>query len=234
MAEMGGVTMGAEPVLFLALWVVMMVAMMFPTAAPMILTFAQVQAGRRERGAAFVPTWVFVGSYLLVWTMFGVVAYALARAAEMAADSSPALAEHAPRLGGAAIALAGLYQVSPLKTACLSKCRSPLNWLMASWREERGGAIRMGLEHGLYCLGCCWLLFVILFPLGMMNITAMALITVLIFAEKTLPVGRGIAQIAAVILIVYGLAVVVEPGLLPTTTAGMQSAPEMEGTPNGM
>ncbi|HZU06968.1 MAG TPA: DUF2182 domain-containing protein [Chloroflexota bacterium] len=214
-----GLTMGLSAPLFLATWVVMMVAMMFPAAAPMILVFARISAGRRQRGQAFVPTWVFVGAYLLVWTLFGALAYGLATGAQALAEHSawaPWLLEHAPRLGGAVLVLAGLYQLSPLKRACLARCRSPLDFLLGSWRDGYAGAFRLGLEHGAYCLGCCWLLFVILFPLGVMNVAAMALLTLLIFAEKSLPLGERVSQLAALVLIGYGVLVVLVPAALPT------------------
>jgi predicted metal-binding membrane protein len=221
-------TAGMEAPLFLAMWVAMMVAMMFPTAAPMILTFATVQRGKQARGQAFVPTWVFVLAYLLVWTAFGVAAYGAALVAEALAMRSPWLMDNGPRIGGLLLVLAGLYQLSPLKTACLSKCRTPLSFIMTSWRDGYGGAFRMGLEHGWYCTGCCWLLFLILFPLGVMNIAAMVLLTALIFAEKSLPVGPQVARGAAVALIVYGAMVIAMPGLLP----GTEGMPAME--PPGM
>ncbi len=210
-------TMGVAGPVFLVLWVTMMAAMMFPTAAPMILVFARAHEAQRRRGSAFVPTWVFVGAYLLVWTLFGAVMYGLALSAEAIAQSSVVIAENGPRLAAAMIILAGLYQLSPLKAVCLSKCRSPLDFIMQRWRDGYAGAIRMGFQHGLYCLGCCWLLFVILFPLGVMNVAAMALITLLIFAEKSLPMGRRISQAAALLLVGYALLVLVIPGALPTT-----------------
>lgn len=209
-------TMGLGAPLFLALWVAMMVAMMFPAAAPMILTFATVSAGKRRRGQASVPTWVFVAAYLVVWTLFGLLAYGVALGAERLAGRSPWLLDHAGRLGGALLVLAGLYQLSPLKRVCLTKCRTPLQFIVGSWRDGAGGAFRMGLAHGAYCLGCCWLLFAILFPLGVMNVALMALLTLLIFAEKSWPLGRRIGQAAALILIVYGVLVILMPGLLPT------------------
>jgi len=219
---MGGLTMGMGAPLFLAVWVAMMVAMMFPTAAPMILMFDRVAATRRARGRAFVPTWIFVGAYMTIWTLFGVLAYLLALAATSLAERSMALMEHAARIGGGVLIVAGLYQLSPLKQACLTKCRTPLTFIMSAWRDGHGGAVRMGLEHGLYCLGCCWLLFVILFPLGMMNVAAMALITLLIFAEKALPHGPQVGRVAAAALIAYGALVVAMPQLLPTMmTPGM-------------
>ena len=211
-----GLTMGMAAPLFLAIWVAMMIAMMFPTAAPMILTFTRVHAGRREKGQSFVPTWVFVSGYLVVWTLFGAVAYAVALGAEALAGQSMWLMDNAARVGGGVLIVAGLYQLSPLKNTCLSKCQSPMSFILTSWRSGYLGSFRMGLEHGVYCLGCCWLLFVILLPLGMMNVAAMAVITVLIFAEKSLPKGRQIGQAAAVLLLAYGAVVLFMPQALPT------------------
>lgn len=210
-------TMGMGAPLFLATWVAMMAAMMFPASAPMILAFARVHASRRERGRPFVPVWIFTGAYLLVWTAAGVVAFLLAAGADSLAGRSPWLMDHAARIGGVLLILAGLYQLSPLKDRCLAKCRTPLSFIATSWREGRGGAVRMGLEHGAYCLGCCWLLFALLFPLGVMNVAAMAALTVLVFAEKALPFGRSLASIVAVALVLWGVAVLVWPAALPTT-----------------
>jgi len=211
-----GLTMGMSTGLFLAIWVVMMIAMMFPTAAPMILMFSTVYAGKRQHSQAFVPTWVFVSAYLLIWTLFGLVAYPLALGAERLAGQSMWLMTNAPRIGGALLVVAGLYQLSPLKHLCLAKCRTPLQFILGSWRDGYGGAFRMGFVHGAYFLGCCWFLFVLLFPLGIMNIAVMALLTALIFAEKSVPLGRQISQITGVALISYGVLVVLVPAALPT------------------
>ncbi len=226
---MGSPTMGLRAPLFLAVWIIMMVAMMFPTAAPMIATFHKVQAGKRQRGEAFVSTWIFVAAYLLVWGLAGVAAYAGALAAETVAVRTALSPAIAARIGGIVLVAAGLYQFTPWKDLCLSKCRTPITFIMTSWRDGTAGALRMGLLHGFYCLGCCWLLFVILFPLGIMNIAAMAVITLVIFAEKTLPWGRAAARAAAAALIVYGFAVVIEPQYLPT----FRPAHDM-GTPTDM
>jgi predicted metal-binding membrane protein len=212
-----GLTMGMSAPIFLAIWVVMMAAMMLPSAAPMILMFDAIQAGRSRQGRSTVPTGIFVGGYLVVWASFGVVAYAAALLAGGLSDASPDLAMIAPRIGGAVIVAAGIYQLTPLKQACLSKCRTPTQFVLTSWRDGLLGTFRMGLGHGTYCLGCCWLLFVILFPLGIMNVAAMALVALLVLAEKTLPVGRRISQLVGVALVTVGLAIVLVPGLLPTT-----------------
>jgi len=210
-----GLTMGMSTGLFIAIWVVMMIAMMFPTAAPMILMFTTVYAGKRQKSQAFVPTWVFVSAYLLIWTLFGLVAYPLALFAERLAGQSMWLMTNAPRIGGVLLVVAGLYQLSPLKHLCLAKCRTPLQFILSSWRDGYSGAFRMGFVHGAYCLGCCWFLFVLLFPLGIMNIAVMALLTALIYAEKSFPLGRQISQIAGVALIVYGVIVISVPAALP-------------------
>lgn len=216
--EMGmdmSLTMGMGPALFIAMWAVMMVAMMFPTAAPMILMFAKVHAGRRDSGGSVVPTWVFTGAYIMLWSATGLGAYALAVAGDALADHSSFVMSNSGRIGGLLLISAGIYQLTPLKTVCLSKCRSPIAYIMNSWRDGYRGSFRMGLEHGAYCLGCCWLLFLILFPLGMMNIAILALVTALIFAEKALPIGRKSAQLAALGLVAYGAIVVAVPEALP-------------------
>jgi predicted metal-binding membrane protein len=213
---MASSTMGLHAPLFLAIWVTMMVAMMFPTAAPMILTFHKVQAGKRERGDTFVSTWVFVAAYILVWTLAGVAAYAGALTTEAIAARAALSSTTAARIGGTVIILAGIYQLTPLKDLCLSKCRTPITFIMTSWRDGTVGALRMGLLHGAYCLGCCWLLFVILFPLGIMNIAAMAVITLIVFAEKTLPWGRLAPRATAAALVAYGAVVIAAPQVLPT------------------
>jgi predicted metal-binding membrane protein len=209
-------TMDMGALLFLAIWVAMMVAMMFPTAAPMFLTFAAVQQKKQQRGKPYVPTWVFVGSYLAIWTTFGALAYVAALGATELVDDSMWVMDNAARIGGGVLILAGLYQLSPLKNICLSKCRAPLAFVLTSWRDGYGGALRMGLEHGLYCLGCCWLFFVIVFPLGMMNVAILAAIVLLIFTEKTLPFGRRASQLAAAALVAYGTLVVFVRDALPT------------------
>jgi len=217
--DMYSPTMGMAAPLFLAVWTIMMIAMMFPTAAPMILTFHQVQSGKRGRGETFVSTWVFVAGYMLVWSGMGVLAFAGAAGAEMLDRHVGMSTATAARIGGALLVVAGAYQLSPLKDLCLAKCRTPIGFILTSWRDGRRGAVRMGLEHGLLCLGCCWLLFLALFPLGIMNIAAMAVVTLLIFAEKTLPSGEGIAKVSGVALLLYGAAVLVFPQALPTFQA---------------
>ena len=220
-------TMGMSASLFIGLWVVMMVAIMFPTAAPMILMFARVHNGKKARGDNFVPTWVFTLAYLLVWSATGVAAYAVALGADRLADESAWIMDNASRFGGGLLVMAGVYQLTPLKDVCLRKCRTPITFVLSSWRDGYGGSLRMGMEHGVYCLGCCWLLFLILFPLGMMNVAVLALITLLIFAEKSLPIGRQVARAAAAGFILYGALVVFVPSALPMY---MDNSTDMEMT----
>jgi predicted metal-binding membrane protein len=226
-----GLTMGMGAALFLAIWVVMMIAMMFPTAAPMILVFARVRRDRRSSERAFAPMWVFIGAYLLIWTLFGALAYLGANAFSGLAQQVPWIMMNAARIGGGILVLAGLYQLTSLKRVCLAKCRTPQDFILTSWRDGSHGAFRMGLEHGIYCLGCNWLLFVLLFPLGVMNIEAMALLTALIFAEKVFPLGARIAQFAALVLILYGALVIVVPASLPLSGVGMFSSPVVLALP---
>lgn len=220
-AMASGPTMGMAAPLFLAIWVAMMVAMMFPSAAPMILMYVGIARGRSQRGQAFAPTWVFVGGYLVVWALAGLAAYLLATGSAWLVERSPWMMAHTGQLAGALLIAAGVYQLTPLKGACLAKCRTPIQFLLGSWREGYAGALRMGLAHGLVCLGCCWLLFVILFPLGIMNIAAMALLTALIFAEKALPHGELTSRVAGAALVLYGALVLLDPALLPGAMAGM-------------
>jgi predicted metal-binding membrane protein len=217
---MASPTMGMSPLLFVTTWVVMMVAMMFPSAAPMILTFHKVQVSKRQRGDAFVATWVFVAAYMLVWTLCGVAAYGGAVVTEMIAMRAALSPVATTRIGGAILVAAGLYQLTPFKAFCLSKCRTPISFIMTSWRDGGCGALRMGVLHGVYCLGCCWLLFVILFPLGVMNISAMAVITLVIFAEKTSAWGRAVARTTAVVLVAYGAMALATPHILPVFMEG--------------
>ena len=225
-----GLTMGMTAGLFLAMWIIMMVAMMLPASGPMILTFHRIQVSRRRRGEAFVATWVFVAAYLAVWAAAGVAAWLGAVAADRLGDALALSPRLVARIGGTVVILAGLYQFSPLKNVCLTKCRTPMSFIMTSWREGLGGAVRMGVEHGAYCLGCCWLLFLILFPLGIMNVAAMAVLTLLVVAEKSLPGGRVTARLAAGVLVLYGLAVLAQPRLLPTFM-DMGAMPAMAGKP---
>jgi predicted metal-binding membrane protein len=210
------VNIGPRAPLFLVMWVVMMVAMMLPTAAPMILTFHKVQAANREPRDAFGSTWVFVVAYLAVWAFAGLAAYVGMQAAEAAVVRAALPPAAVAQVGGAIIVASGIYQLTPLKDVCLSKCREPLDFIVTAWRGGATSALELGLLHGVYCLGCCWLLFVILFPLGIMNVAAMAAVTLIICAEKMLPWPRFAPYATAGALVLYGALVITSPQLLPT------------------
>jgi Predicted metal-binding integral membrane protein (DUF2182) len=146
----------------------------------------------RAMEVAQATTWVFVSSYLVIWTLFGSAGIYLGAVwIEGLAQQVPWLTANDGRIGGGVLVLAGLHQLSPLKRSRLAKCRTPLDFILSSWRDGYVSSFHMGLEHGIYCLGCCWLLFVIFFPLGMMNVAVMAVVTILIFAEKSLPIRKA-------------------------------------------
>ena len=192
---------------FLADWTVMMVAMMFPAAALMILAFYKAQAVRHAE-EAFGSTWVFVTAYLLMWAVAGMAAYAGVRAAESAAIYTALGPVAAAQFGAAILLIAGLYQFTPLKEKCLSECRTPID--MTMWHHDTAGSFRMGLLYGVYCLGSNWLLFAALFPLGM-TVGAMAVITLVILAEKTLPWPRSASYTTGVMLVLYGALLIASP-----------------------
>jgi predicted metal-binding membrane protein len=192
-------------VLLLAMWWVMMTGMMLPGAAPMILTFASINRNARARGQPYVPTATFASGYLLAWGGFSIAATLAQWGLEQASLLSPmAMKVTSPALGGALFVAAGLYQLTPLKRRCLSHCRSPFDFVINRWRSGFGGALRMGLEHGLYCLGCCWILMVLLFAVGAMNLLWVAGLAAVVLAEKLFPSGLWIARVGGLLLIAWG------------------------------
>ena len=179
---------------FLGIWVTMMAAMMLPSVSPMVLLFARVSREQARRGqAVLVPTWLFVAGYLAVWTVAGLAAYGIYRAFVSAGTDWLAWDRAGPYVTGAALLAAGLYQLTPLKDVCLRHCRSPLHFLLHGWRPGRIGAVRMGMEHGAYCLGCCWGLMLALFALGVMSLFWMAVVGAVILVEKLAP-ARAAAE----------------------------------------
>jgi predicted metal-binding membrane protein len=193
-------------VAFVVAWAVMMAAMMFPAAAPMILLFQATAARRKAAGRAFVPTWVFIVGYLLVWTTIGGITWILVQVASDVAGQFDTASRQtwAPLALGSVLGLAGLYQLTPLKRVCLDHCRSPFGFVMQHWREGYGGALQMGVVHGFYCLGCCWALFAVLVAAGIMSLAWMLLLTLVIFAEKILPAGPRVAQATGLAFLVLG------------------------------
>lgn len=193
-------------VMMFLMWAIMMVGMMVPTAAPMILIYAQF-ARKRQNAGPYVSTGAFVAGYLLVWTGFSLAATVAQWGLDSAALLSPMMVSTSPWLGAALLAAAGVFQLTPWKNACLSHCRSPFQFFMEHWRVGRIGALRMGLHHGWYCLGCCWALMLLLFFGGVMNLMWIAAITVFVLLEKVLPRGPIAGKISGFGMI--GLAVVV-------------------------
>jgi predicted metal-binding membrane protein len=194
-----------EVLLTWVMWAVMMVAMMIPSAAPMILTFATINRRRRAQQGPFVPTTVFALGYLLVWGGFSVLATLAQWGLHTAALLSPMVASTSPMLGGLLLLAAGIFQWTPLKSTCLTQCRSPLGFIMTAWREGTWGALRMGLRHGGYCVGCCWVLMALLFVAGVMNLLWVAAIAALVLVEKVLPRGELVGRVAGGVLMLAGL-----------------------------
>lgn len=194
---------------FLGIWVTMMVAMMLPAVLPMVLLYARVS--QRQGGRIIV----FVTSYLLVWTAIGLLAYGAARGIHALASDWLAWDAGGAWLTGGAVVAAGVYQLTPLKTLCLRHCRGPLHFVMGGWRKGDLGALRMGAEHGAWCVGCCAGLMLALFALGVMSLFWMAVVAGAIFAEKVLPYGDRLSRAFALALVALGLWIAVAPGSVP-------------------
>jgi predicted metal-binding membrane protein len=205
---------------FLGVWVVMMAAMMFPSIAPMVVMHIRIQEGRKARGqsAPIGATTLFVAGYLITWTAAGLLGYGIYQLGRAVTGDVFSWDNAGPYLAGGIIIAAAVYQLTPLKDVCLRHCRSPFMFLMQHWRPGRIGAVRIGLVHGGWCVGCCWALMAALFALGVMSVGWMAFIAVLIAAEKLLPwrllANRGIA----LLLLMLGLAVAITPGDVPGLT----------------
>ena len=196
---------GVDFVLMFVMWAVMMVAMMVPSAAPMLMLFATVNRKRRNESRPFVSTGVFLSGYLVVWSVFAAGAtmgnWGLHQASlltSMMGESSSGY------LGGGLLLVAGAFQWSRLKYVCLTNCRSPLSFLMSDWKDGTAGAFKMGLLHGKYCLGCCWVLMALLFVLGVMNLVWIAALSAFVLAEKVVPAGEKVSRVTGVLLIAWG------------------------------
>ena len=213
------------------MWAVMMVAMMTPSAAPMILMFAGVNRRRQKQQVPHVPTSVFLLGYLVVWAAFSVLATAAQWGLHAISLLSPMTVSTSPVLGGILLLIAGIYQWTPLKHACLSKCRSPLGFVLNEWREGRWGAFLMGIKHGSYCTGCCWSLMALLFVAGVMNLLWVAAIAGFILLEKVAPAGQRMGQAAGVLMVAGGvvlLGLTLWGGMQPEMNPGTESEPGME------
>jgi predicted metal-binding membrane protein len=192
--------------LMFAMWWVMMVAMMLPSAAPILLLFARIYRSERAGSRPFVPTGIFAAGYLAVWGGFAALATGSQWELERLGLLSPMTMMTANYwLGGAVLVAAGLWQLTPIKGVCLRHCRSPLSFLVQHWRRGWLGAFSMGLEHGMYCLGCCWFLMGLLFFGGIMNLLWIAGLACFILLEKTIPMGHWFGRIAGIIAVGWGV-----------------------------
>jgi len=194
------------------MWTIMMIAMMLPSAAPMILLYARVAGQASSEPSVLAPTFVFAGTYLALWTLFALAATGAQWALSgfhLLSDATMAVGDR--RIGGALLIGAGLYQLTPLKRMCLRNCRSPVSFLTTQWRAGMDGAIRLGLAHGVYCIGCCWLLMTLLFLGGVMNLVWVAAIAMVVLIEKATPAGDRVGQIAGGAAILVGAASIIAP-----------------------
>jgi predicted metal-binding membrane protein len=197
-------------IIMLLMWWVMMIAMMTPSATPMILLYARATRhaqGKGQSGRNVVPTAAFAGGYLLAWFGFSLCATLLQRGLEASGGISAMwMASRSAGLSAAVLMLAGAYQLSPWKHRCLRHCRAPAEFLSRHRRSGRLGAVRMGIEHGAYCVGCCWVLMALLFVGGIMNVLWIAVLAIVVVLEKLAPQGAWFARVTGIVLVVWGAA----------------------------
>jgi predicted metal-binding membrane protein len=194
-----------DALLLFAMWVLMMIAMMLPSVAPTVLAFAEVNRKRREERSPYVSTGVFLAGYLAAWVAFSLVATLAQEALHAAALMSPAMMARSPILAGVLLVATGAFQWTPLKRACLSGCRSPLTFVLLHWRDGIPGALRLGLHHGLYCVGCCALLMTLLLVNGVMSFWWMVLLTVFVLVERLAPGHPWTGRVAGLALCGWGV-----------------------------
>ena len=196
-------------VLLFLMWFVMMIAMMTPSVAPLILIFAMVNRKRKQQQNPYVSTSYLLAGYFLVWAGFSLLATFLQWLLQQLSLLNPEMETTNKILGAIILITAGLFQFTPLKHRCLSYCRTPIDFINLNWKEGKQGALRMGIENGMYCLGCCWVLMILLFVSGIMNLLWIALIALFVLAEKVLPQAKWISYAAGIALISYGLIVLI-------------------------
>jgi predicted metal-binding membrane protein len=217
---------------WLTAWVAMMAAMMFPSIAPMVVMQARISEGKRRQGKPIESgtTMIFVGGYLVTWAAAGLVGYTVIKTGEALSWDFLSWDRTGPYVAGGVIVAAAVYQLTPLKDVCLRKCRNPMIFLLTRWQPGRAGALRMGMEHGGWCVGCCWALMAALFAVGVMSIGWMVLIAALIAIEKLLPWKALANRTVAVVLVALGLAVAFVPSQVPglTLPGSPQAASAME------
>ena len=214
MQEIGDllVPAGAQPwtpgyaAMMLVMWSIMMAAMMLPSAAPMILLMATIERARCRGEGSAAASGSFASGYVAIWTAFSIGATVIQYGLDVAALLSPAMATTSIAVAGGTLIAAGIYQLTPFKQACLRRCRSPLEFAMTRWRSGNTGAFMMGIEHGLFCLGCCWALMLLLFVGGVMNMSWIAGLTIFVMIEKLAPAGHWLGRLAGILLIGWGAA----------------------------
>jgi predicted metal-binding membrane protein len=199
------------PVFFMVTWVVMMAAMMFPSVAPMVATYVSVQRGRKARAmpAARAGSAFFVAGYLVAWSSAGLLCYVVLRAGQLVAGDSGFWQGDGRWVSAGVLALAAVYELTPAKYACLRRCRGPVAFILEHWHDGRLGALRMGVVHGLWCVGCCWGLMAALVALGLMSLGWMAVVALLIAVEKLVPHPRWATGSVAALLALAAVAVAV-------------------------
>jgi predicted metal-binding membrane protein len=190
--------------LLFAMWAVMMVGMMLPSAAPTLLLYAALARKSDSSGSVAPRVYAFAAGYLAIWTLFSLLATTLQRVLAAALVLSPMMEVQSRAWAGGLLVLAGVYQFTAAKRACLTACRSPVEFITRHWRPGRSGAFRMGLEHGLYCLGCCWALMLLLFVGGVMNLWVIAAITLFVLLEKAAPLGAQAGRLSGALLLLLG------------------------------
>jgi predicted metal-binding membrane protein len=214
---------------FLGVWVVMMAAMMFPSVAPTVALYARM-ARRRAPAAPLV----FTAGYVVTWTAAGLLAYGVFDALRSLLGPELSWENGGRWLAGGTLVVAAAYELTPLKDVCLGKCRSPLGFLLGSWRDGLRGAFQMGARHGAWCVGCCWALMAALFALGVMSLAWMAFVAALIALEKTVPARRSVTYAAAGLLLLLGVVLVAAPDAIPGLTVPGSGAMEDMGSPGAM
>lgn len=221
MTSAGGGFAVLSALAFLVSWGIMMTAMMLPSAAPMVALYGAIHRHADQTGQGGVPTALFALLYVLAWLLFGIPVYGAERAIDALIEASPTLTGLLPYALAVVLIISGGYQFSPLKTACLRACQSPLGFLMARWRPGFLGTLRLGLAHVVYCIGCCWALMMVLVAAGAMGLHWVLLIAAVVAAEKLAPRGVLVARVAGVALMALGVVVAANPGLYAVLRGSM-------------
>lgn len=197
-------------ILLFLMWLVMMIAMMTPSVSPLILVFATINRQRKQQDRPFVNAAFLTAGYFLVWAAFSLAATALQWSLQQISLLSPDMKTTSKILGSVILITTGIFQFTPLKQTCLAHCRTPLNFVLQHWKEGKQGALRMGIENGFYCLGCCWMLMVLLFVTGIMNLLWVSIIALFVLFEKILSRVKWIPYLAGIVLILYGILLLIK------------------------